>query len=237
MKLAMDCDLISSKMGRWQAVFLFLFLCPLFFQLSGNVFSSAELIYESHGNILLIPIPVTAVFCFVSIAVFLRLDNRHFGMGVVFSTFMLLLLSTVISTGGQGRAELEKFVLLVQFVLPMFALIMGGLYLRPASEYISFEAVTLYMLMFVIPLEVVSTVVQGTGYLTPYLHSFSLYQHLQYLPTIFVGLYFLAAVSLYDKERLGYLVLFLAPWVGVYIAASLSLLAIALWVQRHAGHA
>ena len=222
--------MISSAISRWQAVILFLFLCPLFFQLSGNVFSSAKLIYESYGSISLIPIPAATVFCFVSIAVFLRLENSYFGMGIVFSIFVLMLLSTVISGDGQGKTELYKFVLLVQFVLPMFALIMGGLYLRPVSTYICFEAVVLYMLLLIIPAEVVSTFVQGTGYLTPYLYAFSLYQHLQYLPAIFVGLYFIAAASLYDKKRLRYLVLFLAPWVGIYIAASLSLPAVVMAV-------
>jgi hypothetical protein len=213
----------NAPENKAQALILFLFLFPLFFQLSGSIFSSPDLYFLSQGKILLIPIPLASIICFIGLAHLLRLENRHFGMGVVFALFMLMMLSIIISTGGEGKAELAKFVLLVQFILPLFSLVLGGLYLEPKSAYLSFEAVALYVLLLVIPLEVVATIVQGGDVLTPYLYFFSLYQHLEYLPAIFVGLYFLALAFSYQKRGLRYLVLFLAPWLGCYLAASMSL--------------
>ena len=89
----------------------------------------------------------------------------------------------------------------------------------------------LYVLLLVVPLEVISTLIRGTGLLSPYLHIFSLYQHLQYLPVVFIGLYFLTVNSLFRNNKLRTLVLFLAPWMGVYLSASMSTLATILAVM------
>tara|TARA_R110002049_G_scaffold224693_5_gene396425 strand:+ start:2222 stop:3565 length:1344 start_codon:yes stop_codon:yes gene_type:complete len=213
-----------------QALLLFLFFMPLFFQLSGSVFTSDAFNYNAQGKLLLLPLPIAAIFCFIGIAFLLRLEKRHFGMGIIFSIFTLMMLSIVVSSGESGKVELAKFILLVQFTLPTFALVLGGLYLSPRLDCLRYEAVILYVLLLVVPLEVIATVIKGNGLLSPDVYIFSLYQHLQYLPVIFVGLYFLTVNSLYENNKLRYLVLFLAPWMGIYLAASLSILAVILTV-------
>jgi hypothetical protein len=213
-----------------QALLLFLFFIPLFFQLSGSFFTSDDFSYDSQGKLLFLPLPMASVFCFIGIALLLRLEKRHFGMGVIFSIFTLMMLSIVVSSAESEEAELTKFILLVQYILPMFALVLGGLYLSPKSDYLRYEAVALYVLLLVIPLEIISTIIKGSVLLSPDLYIFTLYQHLQYLPVIFVGLYFLTANSLYENKKLRYLILFLTPWIGIYLAASLSILAMSLVV-------
>ena len=213
-----------------QALLLFLFFTPLFFQLSGSIFTRAGMNYDSQGKLLHLPLPIASVFCFIGIAFLLRLEKRHFGMGVIFSIFTIMMLSIVVSAGESGNVELAKFILLAQFILPMFGLMLGSLYLSPRLDYLRYEAIVLYVLLLVLPLEVISTIIKGSGILSRDLYIFSLYQHLQYLPVIFVGLYFLTVTSLYENNKLRYLVLFLAPWVGIYLAASLSILAVILAV-------
>ncbi len=218
------------KMDRVQALLIFLFLFPLFFQLSGSLYLDQTFKFDSHGQLSLLPLPIALIFCFIGIGLLLRLEKQHFGMGFLFSVFVLLVFSTIMSAEGIGKAEFTKFIQLIQFILPMFAFIFGRLYLKPKSIYLRFEALALYMLLLVIPLEVVATLYQDTKLLSPYLYLFSLYQHLQYLPVIFVGLYFLTIIALYEQISLRYLVLFLAPWVGFYLAASMSTLAVGLAV-------
>ena len=213
-----------------QALCLFLFLFPLFFQLSGTIFNAKELKFDSQASLLLLPLPIASIFCYIGIAVLLRLEKKHFGVGFVFSIFILMMFSALVSSGASGKAELAKFILLVQFILPMFALVLGSLYLPPKSDYLKVEAVILYILMLIIPAEVIATIIRGSGILSPYLYGFSLYQNLQYLPVIFVALYFLTVISLYSNNKLRYFVIFLAPWMGIYIAASLSILTIVLAV-------
>ncbi len=127
--------------------------------------------------------------------------------------------------GKFNRTNIQTWVL-VFLVLPVFGLLLGQSYVPPKHRRYRFEAIFLYILVFIIPIQVSATIIQGTGFLTPYLYIFSIYQHLQYLPIIFLGLYFLALVSLYKHQDMRRLLLFLAPFIGVYTAASISLLAL-----------
>lgn len=219
-----------SSAGLMQAVLTFLFLFPLFFQLSGHIFAFRRFKFDSHGQLMLLPLPIAIVFCFIGIGLLLRLEKRHFGVGFVFSAFVLMAFSTLMSSDGIGKAEFRKFIQLIQFVLPMFAIVFGSLYLRPRSIYLRLEAIALYVLLIIVPLEVIATLNQKQALLSPYLYLFSLYQHMQYVPVIFIGLYFLAASALYENRYLRFLVLLMSPWMGVYLAASLSTLAIGLAV-------
>ena len=140
------------------------------------------------------------------------------------------MLSTLVSTAAEGGAELAKYILSIQFLLPMFGLVLGYLYIEPKSDYLKFEAIALYVLLIIIPCEMISTGMTASPLLVPDLFIFSLYQHLQYLPVIFVSLYFLAVVTLFENRVLKYLILFLAPWLGAYIAAALSMMTILMAV-------
>ena len=211
-----------------QALILLFFSLPLFFQLSGTVYNAADAVFDSQGNLLRLPLPIAAIFCFVGIALLLRIGDSYFGSGFVFSFFMLMMLSAIVSTSHDGGIiELAKFIHLVQFVLPTLALVLGGLYLKPASLYLRFEAVLLYVLIIIIPLQIAASIDSG-NVLAAKLYFFSLYQHYQYLPVIFCGFYLLAAACFFERSHLRTLVVLLAPCMGIYIAQSLSISALVL---------
>lgn len=211
-----------------QAIVILLLFFPLFFQLSGSVFTATNINYDSQGLLLRVPLPIAVIICLIGIVFTIRLEKRHFGVGVIFSAFMLMMLSVILTTAEAGQMKLTKFILLGQFILPMFAFVLGSLYLKPKSVYLSFEALALYMLFIIIPLEVTASVLQRNYNLTPNLYIFSLYQYLQYLPVVFIGLYFLIATALYKNNILRHLILFLTPWMGIYLAKSISLLTLSL---------
>lgn len=206
-----------------QAIVLFLFFFPLFFQLSGNVFTDTGFNFDAEGRLLLTPLPIAMVICFIGIAVLLRWENKHFGVGYIFAVFVLSMFSVLITAASSGKAELAKFVLLIQFLIPMFGFVLGQLYIEPESLYLTLEALILYVLMLIVPAQVIITLMRGTGLLVREAGLFSLYQHLQYLPMIFVSLYFFSVVRLSEHKVFKGIIIFLAPWIGVYIAASLSL--------------
>jgi len=216
----------KSNFFHLQAVCLFLFLFPLFFQLSGSIFISDEIIFNSQGRLNLVPLPISVITCFIGIIIMLRYEDSYSGVSFIFSIFMLMMLSTLITTDNQGEVGLEKHILLIQFLLPMFGLVLGHTYLEPKSDYLKFEAIALYVLLIIIPIEVVATLINNTTILTPTLYIFSLYQHIQYLPVVFVSLYFLSIVTLFENKNLKYLILFLAPWFGAYVFASSSLITV-----------
>ena len=78
-----------------QGLILFLFCFPLFFQLSGAIFTGEASVFDSQGSLLRIPLPLASVICFVGIALLLRLGSSYFGTGFVFSLFMLMMLSAI----------------------------------------------------------------------------------------------------------------------------------------------
>lgn len=211
-----------------QAIILLLFLFPLFFQLSGSFFTATDINYDSQNMLLRVPLPIASIICFIGIVFKMRLEKRHFGMGVIFLMFMFMMLSIILTTVDPDKTKLDKFILLGQFILPFFGFVLGSLYLKPKSSYLSFEAVALYMLLIIIPLELTSSVLQGNYALTPDLYLFSLYQYHQYLPVVFIGLFFLATTSFYKRNILRHLILFLSPWMGIYLAKSISLLTASL---------
>ncbi len=177
---------------------------------------------------MLVPLPFASIFCFIGIALFLRLEKRYFGMGFIFSMFIVMMMSAIISTGAKANFELPKFVLLVQFLLPMFALVFGCLYVAPTSNFLKFEAIMVYVLLLVLPLEMIATLIDGNVHLASHLYLFTLYQHLQYLPVVFVSFFLIAAFVFYDDKKMRALVLFLAMWIGAYLSASVSINAILL---------
>jgi hypothetical protein len=219
---------VLNRSGLMQAAVFFLFLFPLFFQLSGSIFNAKEAIFDSRGDLLLLPLPLASVICFVGIALLLRLSNSHYGMGFIFSFFSLMMLSAIVMSGGESSPfELSKFIHLIQFLLPTFALVLGQLYRKPNSVYLSVEAVILYVLLIIIPLEVIATIYRG-NVLAANLYLFSMYQHYQYMPVLFAAFFLIATATLYEKSALRFLIVFLAPWMGVYIAQALSVNAMAL---------
>lgn len=219
---------------RSQALVLFLFLFPLFFQLSGEIFTSSQMDYDSQGNIALLPLPIAAFVCLIGIVLFLRLEKNNFGVGFIFSLFMLLVLGSIVATGGEQEiVVLAKFIHLMQFVIPPMAFVLGHLYLQPRSEYLGFESLALLVLLIVIPLQVYATL-ENNHVLAPNLFLFSLYQHFQYLPVIFIGLYLLTAATYlrYSLQRI--LVMLLTPIMGIYLAQTLSVAAALLAVSGFA---
>jgi len=82
------------------------------------------------------------------------------------------------------------------------------------------------VLAIVIPVQLICTWNQQLLCLTPSLGVFSIYQHLQYVPVIFVSAYLVALFSLWDLRIHRQLLLILAPMLAIYVVASISVLAI-----------
>ncbi|NIP30747.1 MAG: hypothetical protein GTO02_12670, partial [Candidatus Dadabacteria bacterium] len=200
-----------------QTFILLLLFFPLFFQLNGNIFNSYDLVFDSKGSLFLLPLPVGVIACFAGIPLLIRYKYVELSAGFIFSFFVLMVFSTLIVSIGDRGNSLAKFIFLLQFVLPAFALLLGQSYVKPESPLLRYESIILFILCIIIPAELIASLGQNReGILTPYLYGFSLYQHLQYLPVIFVGLYFLSAISVYKYKFMRMLLLCLAPFVIVY---------------------
>lgn len=216
--------------NRWalQALVLFGFFFPLFFQLDGHLFDSTRMAFDTHGSLAQVPLPLAVIFSLVGIALLLNERKVVVSASVIFAFFLSMILPTFLLSGDMDKDLLDKLVFLVQVIFPMFALLLGQSYQEPARMEWRFEAVFLYVLALIVPAQLLASRLRGMSVLAPDLGFFSLYQHLQYLPVLFVGMYFLA-VNLTGLSRpLQLLGLLLAPLIGIYAAASHSTPAMAL---------
>lgn len=197
----------------------FLVMLPVFFQLSGGLFVDKDVYFNSAGQLSLLPIPISVMACYCGVVMLGRYgDARLALMTILFLFFGMFFVSFIKGVDG-------NLILLVQFILPLFALVLGQQYgARPlALLYLAVAGAA--MLSFLVPMQLLAAWLAGTGYLLPHIFFFSIYQHLQYVPVVFVGIFLTSLFVL--SERNGFLVwlIFLTCVVAAYAVVSLSMLA------------
>ena len=212
-----------------QTLILMLFFMPVFFQLSGGIFDSQMMYFDSQGQLKNLPLPLASIMCFVGIAVLINFERVRISTLIVFSVFVAMFITMFVAASRESADYgVGKIILLMQFILPVFALVLGQCYRAPAKSQVKFEAIILWVLCIIVPAELIASAVQGRGILTPYLYVFSLYQHLQYLPALLTGMYILSVSALFEERKFRFVILTLAPFMGIYAIASASMLAMAI---------
>lgn len=207
-------------------------LFPLFFQINKGVFNVPGIYFNSMGNLGLLPIPISVFACFGGIFLLGKYKQANAAFGIVFCTFILMLLPVLLMTTITESQQEAKLILLVQFLLPMFALVFGSMFQFKNNQTITqMGKVFLYVLMFIVPLQLFMSWYQGMPYLTPSIGGlFSIYQHFQYVPVIFVSAFLISLFGLWSSPFKSVLIL-LAVLMAIYVAASLSMLAIGLLIM------
>ena len=199
-------------------------LFPLFFQFSVGIYSG--FINDSGGIIATLPLPLALVTCFIGITLHHN-RFRQAGIAWAFITAMLLLfLLSLLFAGSEWKIEIRKVIVLVQFLIPMVALALGQM-LKDDEQTI--PKAFLVVLLIIVPAQLLAGWAQGTLTLTHSLYVFSIYQHLQFVPVIFVCAFIVATTTLWDSHRRVSLALF--PVMAIYVMASGSFLTIAAFVS------
>jgi hypothetical protein len=232
--------LYASWRDRTQNVVLIsiavLILTPLFVQLGSGIFRSPALYYDSHGTLRLLPVPLSAFICYAGIAILGGYQKATASLTFIFFSCVLMIGSAVASTQDLFNQERDKLILLAQFVIPMFGMVLGEIYSGKEKAFAtSLEKAFLYILLIIVPLQLASTWLQGNRILSPYLHFFSVYGHLQYVPVIFVSAFLITFSRLWQVPGYKPVLLILSPLMGIYVAASISMAAIALLILSFSG--
>jgi len=140
------------------------------------------------------------------------------------------IITTLISTKGQLVYQKDKVILMIQFLLPMFALALGQVYGKKEMHSKLFEKSAFIIIFVIVLAQLISTFIRGLGALSPYLYFFSVYQSLQYVPTIFVCLFYFALFSLWDNKIYKILLVILSPFIAVYTIYAVSRLTYLLFL-------
>lgn len=207
-----------------------LLLLPLFFQLDGSIFRETAYIYETGGNLTRLPIPVSVIACYGGIILLGRYATANVSLITLFATFSLMLVSSSMHAYNEGGQEKAKLILLTQFVLPMFALVLGQIYREYWVGTPVLARTFLWLLGILVPVQLIATWVQGEVVLVPSLYLFSIYQNVQYVTTIFVTIYLLILYSLWHKPGYRPVLFTLGTIMAIYAASSVSTLAMIILV-------
>jgi hypothetical protein len=207
-----------------------LLLLPISFQLSKGIFLDQSSSFDSGGVLQNLPIPISVLVCYLGILLMGVYRRAFLSFAYIFVTCVLMVMSSIILTQGLSLLQQEKFMLLIQYVLPMFALVLGQVY-EPVKMPIDDAPYTkpfFWVLIFIVPIQLIFTWQRGLGYLSPRAGFFSIYQFLQYVPVIFVSAYVLALFGLWHLPKYRAALFFLSLCMAIYVVASTSMLAIAL---------
>jgi hypothetical protein len=217
-----------------------LLLFPVFFQIEGGLFRDTAYVFDAGGSIQKLPLPLSTLVVFAGIALLGNYAAAARTLTTLFFTALLFVMTSLTITQGNNAHESAKLILLAQFLLPMFGLVLGQMYgaLSPAP---AFERAALWVLLLILPAQLLATWVQGYTLLHPKVFFFSIYQHVQYVPMIIVALLMLISQVLWGlglKYRVAVGVLL--PIAVIYIAASRSwsamlgvLIILALFATSH----
>lgn len=215
----------------------FLLFFPLFFQLTGNIFHNTSFYFNSKGILRQLPIPISVLACYMGIILFGSFRHAYLSLGIIFLTFIMMLTTSLIPSQWGFSLPYGKIILLFQFILPMFALVLGQMYeIRERNMFI-FEKIFLYTTAILVPVQLICSWLQHSAVLTSDLYVFSIYQHLEYVSVIVVCCYLLALFSLWESTWHKNILIILSFIMGIYAVAAVSMSTILLIIAGVAGFA
>ena len=207
-------------------------MMPVFFQLKGGVFNSKEIVFSSDGVLSQLPLPFSIFACYLGLAFFGGYSRVRRSLLAFFFLYLGMLLSTLLA----GPVSSERLMLLIQYLLPVAALIMGEQFGQQSRAIPVLSSSAAWVLWLVVPVQLFSSWQLGYGYLSPSLYLFSVYQHLQYVPVLFVGLYWFLVFARDDKST---------PWglwglgflMAIYVVKSQAMAAMLFMILATSGYA
>ena len=205
---------------------------PIFSQLKGAIFVDKMTNYDGNGDLFSTPLPFSIIACLVGILLFTNIRQAKVPILFVSLSFTLMLVSFIVSAlWADQPLAISKFILLAQFTAPMLGLILGFSWQDSRvtqQEAPIFEATTLIVLALIMSTQILFTFIQEVHPLTPWMYFFSIYQHLQYVPVILVGLFWWVCIELFDHRWARRLSLSLIFMVSCYAMIAMSIQAVLL---------
>ena len=173
---------------------------PVFFQLCGGLFDDPAIVFDAGGDINRLPLPISLAAVFVGIAAVGNYQNAIRSLTTLFFTAILFVMTSLLMAAGDEVHERAKLILLAQFLLPMFGMVLGEMF-AAASRAPCFERAAALVLLAVLPAQMAASWLQGQLTAVPHVFFFSIYQHLQYLPSIVAATAGMASMALWNAGR------------------------------------
>ncbi|MDD2051960.1 hypothetical protein NPS46_05260 [Pseudomonas putida] len=211
----------------WLLVIL-IFL-PIFFQLPSGIYRSAEGSYSAEGHLALLPMPLSVLVCYLGIVVLGRFSCARLSLTIIFFTFVIMLFTSLVMAGDYGFDARSKMMLILQYILPMFAFVLGQQFGVRNDATSVLTGSLFWVLITVVCLQLTSTIINGAGFQSSCLYFFSIYHSGSYVPVVFVGAFLIVLFSSSELPAYRWWVLFLSFAMGGYAALSSSSIALILY--------
>lgn len=212
----------NNHLTLWLIAIALLF--PLFFQLSSGIYYSAAAITDSGGLVSKLPLPISIIACLLGTLALARNYRQALPSAVFIGSFSALLLVSLLFAGADQPVQQRKLLIALQFLLPTMGLVLGQL-VSDKKDIV--PKAFMWVLLLLVPVQLLAGWWQKTLTLTHNLYLFSIYQHFQFVPVIFVAAFCFVMVHLWDEHRAA--LRFLTVVMGIYAMASASFLAIGLY--------
>lgn len=204
----------------------FFIAAPIFFTLEAGLFRSTEMIYDPMSSLFKLPIPVSLFFCFLAIIFLGKFHRATLALVVISLFYMAMMISTVLTSSFEPHLEKAKLLLLMQYLAPTFGLVLGMIYGGNDNDKRHLEKTMFLVFLCIVPAQLLSSVIEQTWILTPYIYLISIYQHLQYVPVLMASIFLIGLYSLWNVTNWRMPIIVAAPLLGGYVAASGSMMAI-----------
>lgn len=212
--------------GRLQQFATILIISPVFFNFEGGLFNAVEIPQTGNSTLMSLPVPVSLLSTYIGILLIGRYRAARLTIGTMFFSFIAMVFTTLVVAEDSAELDFKKLILIIQYVLPMGALVLGEMFKANELDVsIRIEKTFLVILALIVPLQLVTSWVQSSDELSGHLYVFSIYQHLDYVPMVFASAYLMVLFALWQEEGYRRALLILSPLMGIYVAASLSLTA------------
>ncbi|MDB5797932.1 MAG: hypothetical protein JWP36_1834 [Paucimonas sp.] len=204
------------------AVIAALLVLPVFVQMQGGLFQDPAMVFDAAGDIRRLPLPLSIAAAFAGIAALGNYSAAIRTLTTLFFTATLFVMSSLLVAAGDQVLQSAKLILLAQFLLPIFGLVLGEMF-GAASPTPVFERTVLVVLLLVLPAQLIAGWMHGHLVAQPQVFFFSIYQHLQYLPSVVAATGTMTAMALWDAGPGWRRAVFLLwPVVMVHLVASMS---------------
>lgn len=206
----------------WLAAAAILF--PLFIQLSRGIYRDLDPIYDSRGILGSLPLPISIAACVAGILAHARsLGTARPAMAFI-AAFVGAMAASFAFAQGTPDGQTAKLLYAAQTLLPTMGFMLG---LFLAAERKTIASAFFWVLLVLLPLQLLAGWLQGGLMLTNYLYVFSIYQHIQFVPIVLAVAF--GFVMVHQWERQKNLMRVLAAVTGIYVLASGAFLAIGFY--------
>ncbi len=196
-----------------------LIVCPLFFQLAGKGYHSDIPMWDSGGHLMQLPLPVSLLTLIGLPWVVINGNGLRKTIWFYVLGMLAMMGISLFFAASPVHIEARNVLLMAQVMLPVSGLFLGSL--MGGRERLVAKGFMYFLLVFV-PCQLLSGWSKGVPVLTHDMFFFSVYQHFQYVPLIFVCAYFFSLVCLWKEHA--WSMMALTAFMGMYVTESLSLL-------------